>query len=243
MIRTYKYRAFPPGEGVAAFDDAVAAEIAVIRDLFSEDVWLADGALLKRLFEEKVDATVDAFRRDGWSFVEIRDRDIWKIDGWEELTPRGKRVMTEAETKELTRLRADLARVEAEIGALDEGYCSFDVAEFQAIDNRRQDIADAIFALESPPFTAAQKRKSGVVIVFGHDAIRIRKGLVRPGKGKAAGHGEKTDSGGAENEAPPAMAAWSEATGWLPEPLRAPSYAGPGSNAFAEASAKIGEEP
>lgn len=65
--------------GLAAYD---AAGGPILRDLFShnDDAYLQDGALLKRLYDEKFAETVEAVEGEGWAWVESwEDNDYTRI--------------------------------------------------------------------------------------------------------------------------------------------------------------------
>ncbi|MBT9386873.1 hypothetical protein KM176_23725 [Pseudooceanicola sp. CBS1P-1] len=45
----------------------------ITRDLFSEDVWLADLDLLEKLFKEKLERAAARIAKEGWAWVETTD--------------------------------------------------------------------------------------------------------------------------------------------------------------------------
>lgn len=186
--------------GAEAYEEAGGV---VTRDLFSANAWFGDGALLQRLFDDKLEATVQALKDEGWSWVEVAHRD----EGWsgEVLKPKGKRILTEVEGERIAAIRArmeEIDRASTELQGLDEWTDKHRQEEEQLVEESA-DLEDELAALEERPFTRLQMKKSGVKILFSHygDA-RIYKGLVKPVKGEKPTKASEDAADPDEAEAP-----------------------------------------
>jgi ParB family chromosome partitioning protein len=165
-----------------------AAGGVVSRDLFSDDAMWSDAKLLDSLFEAKLTETAQALRDAGWSFVDILRTNTWKIDAWAKSVGREPRVLTKEEKAELKQLKVELKSLAAELTRLDDKDGEEDLSD---ADQQRYDalpdLIDAcearIAELDAPLFTQRQMQKAGCVICAdGHSAVRIVRGLIKPGK-------------------------------------------------------------
>ena len=158
--------------GLEAYE---AAGGTVLRDLFTEDHggWLADSALLDRLARERLEATAETVRQEGWKWVEahldhphaqaaacqrvypqpvpLSCDDQARLDA---LTARYDTLAAAHGDEPSEEAQAEIAALDAEIGTLRQREAAYDP----------EDVA-----------------RSGVIVSLGTDgAPRIERGLVRP---------------------------------------------------------------
>lgn len=154
----------------------VAAGGAVDEDLFSNNVWFADGKLLSKLFREKLKADEEAWLADGWSFViiEIDKSYGHKTDGWPYLEPEGKLSLTQEQKFRADELRAIVKKHKADLKG--------NIEEEAAGELRDQlDAAQAeLSKLTRKSFTDAQKKKSGVAVRARYGELDIEFGVMKP---------------------------------------------------------------
>ncbi|MBB2162619.1 ParB/RepB/Spo0J family partition protein [Gluconacetobacter sacchari] len=155
----------------------LAAGGPVMRDLFEADDggWLDNPTLLDRLVMEKLHATAEDIRAEGWKWVETalsfpwgHTRDFAEIDG----TPVA---LSDEETARLTSLHSEQETIEAEYAQADEFP--------EEIDARLGEIEQAVEALEerSVSFDPADMARAGVFVSLDTDGtLLVERGFVRP---------------------------------------------------------------
>jgi ParB family chromosome partitioning protein len=155
---------------------------AIVRDLFDADaVYVGDPALMTQLAEQKLEAAGEAWRAEGWGWVEVSLSQTRGEGSYaaRRLQPDW-RALTDAEEAELARLRADLATLDA---ALDE-----DSVEDDPRWEARDDLAAAIETLRQSArvWDADLIAHAGVVLSIGHDGeFHAAPGIVRRSDEKA----------------------------------------------------------
>lgn len=157
-------------------DAYVAAGGPIDEDLFSNNIWFADGKLLNKLFQQKLKADEKAWLDEGWSFVIIEMGESYKhkTAGWSALLPEGKRSLSKEQKARVDELRAEVKRLRAELkrdlpdAAAQEAERQFDAAETE------------LHELTAKFFTDAQKKKSGVTVRRGYNAIDVTFGVMKP---------------------------------------------------------------
>jgi ParB family transcriptional regulator, chromosome partitioning protein len=145
---------------------------AIDEDLFGNDRWLADGKLVNKLFEQKIKADTKRYLAEGWSFV-LEDRDASfgsKYDGWPRLEAEGKPNLSKADEQKIATLKAELKRLRKE----------------KQNPERQAELGAEIEQLTACHFTAAQKKKAGVLFRFGRDRVEIMPGIMKPKDAKRA---------------------------------------------------------
>lgn len=167
---------------VAAYvgrDAYVAAGGAIDEDLFSNNVWFADGKLLAKLFQQKLKDDEKAWLADGWSFVIIEMGDTYKqkTAGWSALQPEGKRSLSKEQ-----KARADVLK--AEIKSLRRDLQDASGDREREIEQRFDAAENELNELTAKFFTDAQKKKSGVTVRMGYNAIHLTFGVMKPADAK-----------------------------------------------------------
>ena len=154
----------------------LAAGGTIRRDLFGEDIWFEDGALLNRLFDEKLASIKSDLEAEGWSFVKLVEP-IDQQTHWQRLTPKdapspedGKRL------KAIDREIKALAKRGLEEEINDESTKDF--AKLLALSAESD-------AIQARGFTDKQRKASGVVLfVHERNGLQILRGCVAPQKEK-----------------------------------------------------------
>ena len=174
--------------GVEAYKDAGGT---IGGDLFAEETYLDDAALLDRLFSEKLDSAVAFFAAQGWKWAEAR-ADVTNF-GWHE--------RDQAKIEQLHRIPGDLT--EAQTERYDE---LAELANGDVLDEEGQAELGTLKALIDGDFSNEQKAVSGVVVYVDRaGAICTALGLVRPedkAQARAAGiiRGGRNDDEEAEDK-------------------------------------------
>ncbi|HTV68088.1 MAG TPA: ParB/RepB/Spo0J family partition protein, partial [Rhizobiaceae bacterium] len=175
---------------VAGVEAYLAAGGKLIEDLFGGHHVVLDPDLAKRLADEKLEATIEKLKTDGWSWVALGD-DL--ESGWEwnrpKLTPDDVQP-TKAEKKELKRLQdvVDATNTDADLPA--EAY--------EAAENAEAEIDRLQASIRNRGWTEELKRKSGAVVsIEGDGSIEIAYGIKQPKTGRA----EKVGKSSAANDA------------------------------------------
>ncbi|MCE9565786.1 MAG: ParB/RepB/Spo0J family partition protein [Planctomycetes bacterium] len=179
-----------------------AAGGRVREDLFSEDVYLEDSALLERLANEKLDAEVEKLRAEGWGWVEIESDD--SIPAYRCGRIEAKPVDA---PEELLSLQSQL---EVEIRDLDEvieaTWESEDSEEEERLDTKRSEVQERLDALEEQletyaAFDPAEMANAGCLVSIGHDGeLDLARGLVKPGDHRPAAAGANDGSTAAKEK-------------------------------------------
>lgn len=163
-------------------DAYVAAGGAVDEDLFSNNVWFADGKLLTKLFQKKLKDDEKAWLAEGWSFVVVEVDKTYghKTYGWPVLKPDGKQTLTSEQLARVEQLKVQTKSIQKELDECDheDDYRADEIEQ-------RLDAAEAeLHQLTSKPFTDAQKKKAGVAVRRGHNAIDVVYGVMKPAAAK-----------------------------------------------------------
>jgi len=156
-------------------DAYVAAGGAIDEDLFSNNVWFADGKLLGKLFQQKLKADEKAWLAEGWSFVviEVDSQSNSKTAGWPTLTPEGKRNLSKEEKARVDDLKGQIKKLKA-------AFQKVSPEDEQELEQRFDAAEAELHELTSKFFTDAQKKKSGVTVRSGYNAIHVTFGVMKP---------------------------------------------------------------
>ncbi len=164
-----------------------AAGGAVDEDLFADNAYLRDAALVKRLFVEKLDQTVADLKNDGWAWVKVLDEKHADDDSkYERQAPAAKRAFGAEEQQARDAEVETLKALEAEYNALDE-IDNDDITDEQAdrlleieykLIPNQYDITDSY---NSTSFTVEQRSSLGVLILL-RNKVEISKGRLKPGE-------------------------------------------------------------
>lgn len=157
-------------------DAYVAAGGAIDEDLFSNNVWFADGKLLSKLFRDKLKADEKAWLADGWSFVIIEDSG-YKTYGWPSLSPEGKRNLTKEQEARVDELRG-------EIKALEKIRQGDDENAADEADEKSAALDEELKQLITKEFTEAQRKKSGVAVRVQTYRVEVEFGVMKPAEAK-----------------------------------------------------------
>ncbi len=151
--------------GLTAYEQAGGK---ITRDLFSEDVFLADPALLNDLFRDALTKAGASIEAEGWKWVEVVE-DAYV--GWERMD----------KLDRLYKVEGDLTEDEA--GRYDE---LAEWAEGDALDEATEAEFETLTAKLDGAYTEDQKVHSGVIAyVDNQGALQPMRGLVRR-EGRAA---------------------------------------------------------
>ncbi|KAA8385953.1 chromosome partitioning protein ParB [Acetobacter sp. DmW_136] len=191
MLTEKTVRASDARARFVGLDAYLAAGGSIMRDLFEADDggWLQDPAILDRLVMEKLHATAEAIRAEGWKWVETalsfpwgHTRQFAEIEGTE--VP-----LSDEETARLEALRAEQETIEAEYAQADEYP--------DEVDARLGGIEQAILALEERPlaFDPADMTRAGTFVSLASDGtLQVERGFVLPEDMPT--EPEETDDGG-----------------------------------------------
>jgi len=184
-------------DGIARYvgrEAYVAAGGAVDEDLFSNNVWFADGKLLENLFRQKLKDDEQAWLLDGWRFVIVEVDDSphnHKTKDWAWLEPEGKRKLTAEEKDRLAKLKAAAKDIGQTFRKVD-----LDDATVGALREQLDEIEAEIKAVTSEVFTPEQKAQSGVTVRRSYGDIIVSLGVVKPARaGKQAKKSKQTAEG------------------------------------------------
>jgi len=160
--------------GVDAYE---AAGGIVLRDLFELDDggWLQDPALLDRLVAEKLAASAEAIRGEGWKWIEAAAEFPYGHTSRLRRLAGEAPVLTDDENASYEALRAEHDRLEAEYGDADELP--------DEIDQRLGEIETALEALGNRPaaYDPAEIARAGAFIsVDAGGQLQLERGYVRP---------------------------------------------------------------
>lgn len=193
--------------GIEAYE---AAGGGVRRDLFSDDsrgVFLTDPALLEAFARDKLAATAETARLEGWAWVEAVPRiTSAELHGFQRAR-RDRRTPNKLEAKRIAKLQARQQAIDDRLNADD----AEDMAEEEtsALYEENDKLGAEIEAIEQtllvfPPEALAM---AGVIVTVDHAGeIAIHRGLLREAEAKAlrAQEGQdKQNGGGVEGEAQP----------------------------------------
>lgn len=155
--------------GLETYEDAGGT---IEADLFSEDLFLSDIALLERLVAEKLERAVDDITAEGWSFVEVSEDSTWQVhQAYGSIAP-SQRALTEDEQARLISLEEAAQQAEKaweENDEDDDNYAAYE-ATGEALEQFQQTLLH---------YTDEDKARSGVVLILeSHGQLAILRGMV-----------------------------------------------------------------
>lgn len=167
-------------------DAYVAAGGSIDEDLFSNNVWFADGKLLNKLFQQKLKDDEKRWLAEGWSFVVIELGDSYKhkTTSWPTLLPEGKQSLTKDQKIRVDQLRAEIKNLKSELTKASPKQETEIEQRFDAAESELQELTSKFF-------TDAQKKKSGVTVRMGYNAIHVTFGVMKPATAKAEAKASK----------------------------------------------------
>jgi ParB family chromosome partitioning protein len=180
--------------GVAAYE---AAGGAVRRDLFSEDaeqLYLTDAELLDRLARDKLAASADAARAEGWSWVDVVPRVLPADLSVLHRARRDRRKPNVKEAKRIAKLQARRQAIEDQL----EDDAAVEIAEdkVQALYDESDKLDAELEAIEqllmifSPDVLAV----AGAVVSVDHTGeLVVHRGLLREADAKALRQTQEQD--------------------------------------------------
>lgn len=151
-----------------------AAGGTILRDLFADDYggWFEDVTLLDRLVAEKLEATAEQVRAEGWKWVEAHT-DFPHASALRRVYPHP-----------VERDPEDAAKIEALSAEYDGLLEKWDSVEDlpEEVEARLREIDAALEAFGEPvAYAADDVARGGAFVVLGHDGVaRIERGFVRP---------------------------------------------------------------
>lgn len=174
----------------------------VLRDLFDDDesrIRLTDRALLHRLAAAKLEQEAEAVRGEGWKWVETATEYNYHSAGLSRIYP-----------KETDPSPEDATRIDAIDTRLQEIEIEAESIEDDAAENRlfkeRDDLEDERAAImdQYTAYDSAEMATAGAIVTIDYNgALRIERGVVKPGDRKEAAR-LANGSTGAADEAPAA---------------------------------------
>lgn len=170
--------------GIEAY---VAAGGEVRRDLFSTDGqggFIRDVALLERLVAEKLEATAEQLRAEGWGWVEIWPTfDYTAFHRFGRIHKSGENLPEDvaAQVKALREEYDALLTEQDEIEAKEDEHSEAEMERLQAIYERTSEIDSEIEDIEEAHATYAPEAmaNAGAIVIMERGAVRIERGLVR----------------------------------------------------------------
>lgn len=170
-----------------------AAGGPVVRDLFSDGGgFIGDAELLQRLADEKLQATAEKLRAEGWSWVEAVDNFGYSEESSYGKSQPKKRTLSEEEA-------AELATLKQRAQDLDERNDALDVEDDTLLEELAQVEAQIeVIERSLETYSDRQKAKAGAVVTIRHNGeLQIYRGLIKPEKSKkqkdAQSTGAQTD--------------------------------------------------
>ena len=157
-------------------DAYVAAGGAIDEDLFSNNVWFADGKLLSKLCQQKLKADEKAWLAEGWSFVIVEEGSSFKTASWPSLTAEGKPNLSKEQKARADVLRGEIKKLRSGIRDADD--------EHEDDLQRLEELEDELQDLTAKHFTEAQRKKSGVVVRRRYHEIEVQFGVMKPAAAK-----------------------------------------------------------
>lgn len=201
----------------AGLDAYTAAGGGVRRDLFAEGdagTYLTDATLLETLVRGKLDALAEDVRGEGWAWVEAvlhlshAERQAFQN------APRQRREPSTRESRRIASLQTRLDKIDAE---LEEAYDAEDEGKAEALEPRREQVAEELQAIEEAlrGYAPDVRAVAGAVITLDREGETvIHRGLLREAEAKAlrtleklrqgfsTGEGENDEEGDDADETP-----------------------------------------
>jgi ParB family chromosome partitioning protein len=153
-----------------------AAGGTIVADLFAEDddCYLEDPALLEQLCVDKLKATAEGLRPEGWKWIAVAVNFPYGHDAGMRRISGKLQALSEVEHAEREALREEFERLEAEYSGADEYP--------DEVDARLGEIEAKLEAFEDRPriFDPADIARAGIFISLSHNGtLRIERGYVR----------------------------------------------------------------
>ncbi|WP_186172338.1 ParB/RepB/Spo0J family partition protein [Burkholderia gladioli] len=168
------------------------------RDLFAEGdagTYLTDAVLLETLVRAKLDAQAEDVRAEGWAWVEAvphmshADRQTFQN------APRHRREPTSREARRIASLQTRLDKLDAE---LEEAYDAEDEDKTEALEPRREQVAEELQAIEEGlrDYAPDVRAVAGAIVTLDREGEAvIHRGLLREAEAKALRTLEKLRQG------------------------------------------------
>jgi ParB family chromosome partitioning protein len=176
--------------GLTAYEKAGGK---ITSDLFGEDKYLDDDALLQRLANEKLAAQAEKLKAEGWGWIDVApESDYGFVSKCDEIEAKP----IEAPKKLLDRhakVQAECDKLEAEMDAAgdqddDEAYEKL-AAKSRKAQEQLEEVQEELDKYNA--FDPEQMKIAGCYVTISHDGkISVRQGLVRPEDKKAMAKGE-----------------------------------------------------
>ena len=179
-------------------DAYTAAGGGIRHDLFAEGdagTYLTDAALLETLVRGKLDALAGDVRGEGWAWVEAvphmshADRQTFQN------APRQRREPTAREARRTASLQTRLDKIDAE---LEEAYDAEDEAKVATLEERREQVAGELQAIEEVlrDYAPDVRAVAGAIVTLDREGeIVIHRGLLREAEARALRTLEKLRQG------------------------------------------------
>lgn len=149
----------------------------VVEDLFGSAHVVSDPAMLKQMAATKLSAACEHLRSEGWSWAELLSDLPNGARWWSKSQPKAIAYEGDEESR-VTQLRAEIAKIEAEDEADEDG------TDVDALNARRVVTESEFNAIEEAAlrrsFTARQKAKAGCIVALERGRLSILFGALRP---------------------------------------------------------------
>ncbi|MFL6959452.1 ParB N-terminal domain-containing protein [Nocardiopsis yanglingensis] len=182
----------------AGLDAYTAAGGGIRRDLFAEGdagTYLTDAALLETLVRAKLDALAEDVRSEGWAWVEAVPHLSHAERQAFQNAPRQRREPSARESRRIASLQTRLDKIDAE---LEEAYDAEDEGKAEALEPRREQVAEELQAIEEAlrGYAPDVRAVAGAVITLDREGETvIHRGLLREAEAKALRTLEKLRQG------------------------------------------------
>lgn len=164
-----------------------AAGGPIVEDLFGEQLWLADGKLAAKLFEQRLAETVKAYEADGWSEVKLDREGKTYTHSLSRTEPKGAPELDAAQQKRADALCKEIGKLEAQMEEAEEAN---DFRARSALEDAAIPFEEELAVLTARHFTAGQKRHAGVLIIATPNRFEIIEGITKPPKKGAKARSE-----------------------------------------------------
>lgn len=168
------------------------------RDLFAEGdagTYLTDAGLLETLVLGKLDALADGIRAEGWAWVEAVPHMNHAERQAFQNAPRQRREPTAREARRIAPLQTRLDKLDAE---LEEAYDAEDEDKTEALETRREQVAEELQAIEEGlrDYAPDVRAVAGAIVTLDREGEAvIHRGLLREAEAKALRTLEKLRQG------------------------------------------------
>ncbi|MBK1822276.1 ParB/RepB/Spo0J family partition protein [Burkholderia orbicola] len=168
------------------------------RDLFAEGdagTYLTDAALLETLLRGRLDAQAEDVRAEGWAWVEAVPNMSHAERQMFQNAPRHRREPTSREARRIASLQNRLDKLDAE---LEEAYDAEDEGKTEALEPRREQVAEELQAIEEGlrDYAPDVRAVAGAIVTLDREGEAvIHRGLLREAEAKALRTLEKLRQG------------------------------------------------